>query len=95
MTQEEIRELIYNAELDYSNLNIKDGRAKGYITVLVDEQELRELKNTPYFYLDSFEIDINEYYRESLGVTLLPENEKCVFYDVEFQFREEIRKGVA
>lgn len=94
MTQEEIRELIYNAELDYSNLNIKDGRAKGYITVLVDEQELQELKNAPYFYLDSFEIDINKYY-ESARVILLNENVKETFYDVEFQFRKEIREEVA
>ena len=28
MTKEEIKELIYNAELDYSNINIKDGRVK-------------------------------------------------------------------
>lgn len=95
MTKEEIKELIYNTDLDYSNLNIKDGRAKGYITVLVDEQELRELKNTPYFYLDSFEIDKEKYYKESLDLTLLSEDENYTFYDVEFQFREEIRKGAA
>ena len=89
MTKEEIKEIIYNATLDYSELNIKDGRAKGYITVLVDEEELQELGNIPYFYLDSFEIDKNKYYTEALGVTLLNENEHCTFYDVEFQFRKE------
>ena len=89
MTKEEIKELIYNAELDYTNINIKDGRAKGYITVLVDEEELQELSNTPYFYLDSFEIDINKY-NKSAGLTLLNENAKEVFPDVEFQFKKEI-----
>ena len=90
MTKEEIKEIIYNAELDYSNINIKDGRVKGYITVMVDEEELKELGNIPYFYLDEFELDINKYY-ESAGITLLNENEKEIFPDVEFQFR----KGVA
>ena len=87
MTPEEIKELIYNADLDYSSLNIKDGRVKGYITVLVDEEELQELSDIPYFYLDEYEIDINEYYK-SAGVTLLNENAKEVFPDVEFQFRK-------
>lgn len=93
MTNEDIKEIIHNAELDYSALNIKDNRAKGYITVLVDEEELKELSNTPYFYLYSYEIDINKYY-ESAGLTLLNENEKCTFYDVEFQFKLEERKEV-
>ena len=75
--------------MDYTNINIKDGRAKGYITVLVDEEELQELSNTPYFYLDSFEIDINKY-NKSAGLTLLNENAKEVFPDVEFQFKKEI-----
>ena len=88
MTKEEIKELIYNADLDYSNLNIKDGRAKGYITVLVDEEELQELSDIPYFYLDEYEIDINEYYKSS-SLTLLNENVKEIFPDVEFQFRKE------
>ena len=88
MTKEEIKELIYNAELDYTNINIKDGRVKGYITVLVNEEEMKELENIPYFYLDEYEIDINEYYK-SAGVTLLNENVKEVFPDVEFQFRKE------
>ena len=87
MTPEEIKELIYNADLDYSNINIKDGRAKGYITVLVNEEELKELSDIPYFYLDEFELDINRYY-ESAGLTLLNENVKEVFPDVEFQFRK-------
>ena len=86
MTKEEIKEIIHNAELDYTKLHIKDNRAKGFITVLVDEDELKELKNTPYFYLDEFEIDKNKYYTEALGITLLNENENCTFYDVEFQF---------
>ena len=94
MTKEEIKEIIYNSTLDYSELNIKDGRAKGYITVLVDEDELKELENIPYFYLDSYEIDINKYYK-SAGLTLLNENEKCTFHDVEFQFKLENRKEVA
>ena len=94
MTPEDIKELIYNADLDYSTLNIKDGRTKGYITVLVDEEELQELSDTPYFYLDSFEIDINKY-TESAGAILLNENEKCTFHDVEFQFKLENRKEVA
>ena len=87
MTKEEIKELIYNAELDYSNVNIQNGRVKGYITVMVDEEELKELGNIPYFYLDEFELDINKYY-ESAGITLLNENEKEIFPDVEFQFRK-------
>ena len=62
MTPEEIKELIYNADLDYSSLSIKDGRAKGYITVLVNEEEFKELSDIPYFYLDVFELDINRYY---------------------------------
>ncbi len=88
MTKEDIKELIYNADLDYSNINIKDGRAKGYITVMVDEEELKELSDIPYFYLDEYEIDINEYYK-SAGLTLLNENVKEIFPDVEFQFRKE------
>ena len=35
MTPEEIKEIIYNADLDYSSLNIKDGKIKGYITVYI------------------------------------------------------------
>ena len=89
MTKEEIKELIYNADLDYSNINIKDGRVKGYITVLVNEEEFKELSDIPYFYLDEYEIDINEYYK-SAGITLLNENVKEVFTDVEFQFRKEV-----
>ena len=77
MTKEEIKELIYNAELDYTNINIKDGRVKGYITVLVNEEEFKELSDIPYFYLDEFELDINRYY-ESAGLTLLNENVKEV-----------------
>ena len=88
MTKEEIKELIYNADLDYSNINIKDGRVKGYITVLVNEEEFKELSDIPYFYLDEFELDINRYY-ESAGLTLLNENVKEIFPDVEFQFRKE------
>ena len=88
MNYEEIKELIYNADLDYSNINIKDGRAKGYITVLVNDEEFKELSDIPYFYLDEFELDINRYY-ESAGLTLLNENVKEVFPDVEFQFRKE------
>ena len=49
MTKEDIKELIYNADLDYSNINIKDGRVKGYITVLVNDEEFKELSNIPYF----------------------------------------------
>ena len=94
MNYEEIKELISNAELDYSTLNIKDGRAKGYITVLVDEEELQELSDTPYFYLDSFEIDKKKYYKESLGVILASEDENLIFSDVEFQFKLD-RKEVA
>ena len=88
MTKEEIKELIYNAELDYTDINIKDGRVKGHITVLVNEEEFKELSDIPYFYLDEFELDINRYY-ESAGLTLLNENVKEVFPDVEFQFRKE------
>ena len=88
MNYEEIKELIYNAELDYTNINIKDGKVKGYITVLVNDEEFKELSNIPYFYLDEFELDINRYY-ESAGLTLLNENVKEVFPDVEFQFRKE------
>ena len=88
MTKEEIKELIHNAELDYTNINIKDGRVKGYITVLVNEEEFKELSDIPYFYLDEFELDINRYY-ESAGLTLLNENVKEIFPDVEFQFRKE------
>ena len=94
MTPEDIKELIYNAELDYSSLDIKDGRTKGYITVLVDEEELQELSETPYFYLDSFEIDKKKYYKESLGVILASEDENLIFSDVEFQFKLD-RKEVA
>ena len=89
MTKEEIKELIYNAELDYTNINIKDGRIKGYITVLVNDEEFKELSDIPYFYLDEYEIDINEYYK-SAGLTLLNENVKESFPDVEFQFRKEV-----
>ena len=88
MTPEDIKELIYNAELDYSSLDIKDGRTKGYITVLVNDEEFKELSDIPYFYLDEFELDINRYY-ESAGLTLLNENVKEIFPDVEFQFRKE------
>ena len=88
MTKEEIKELIYNAELDYTNINIKDGRVKGYITVLVNDEEFKELSDIPYFYLDEYEIDINEYYKSS-SLTLLNENVKEIFPDVEFQFRKE------
>ena len=94
MTPEDIKELIYNAELDYSSLDIKDGRTKGYITVLVDEEELQELSDTPYFYLDSFEIDKKKYYKESLGVILTSKDENYTFHDVEFQFKLD-RKEVA
>ena len=87
MTKEEIKELIYNAELDYTNINIQNGKVKGYITVLVNEEEFKELSDIPYFYLDEYEIDINEYYK-SAGLTLLNENVKEVFPDVEFQFRK-------
>ena len=86
MTKEDIKELIYNAELDYSNINIRNGRVKGHITVLVNDEEFKELSNIPYFYLDEFELDINKYYTESLEVTLFNENQKCTFYDVEFKF---------
>ncbi|MCP1226605.1 hypothetical protein [Sebaldella sp. S0638] len=95
MTPKDIKELIYNSNLDYSNLNIKDGRTKGYITVLVDDQELQELKNTPYFYLDSYEINKKKYYKESLGVILTSKDENYTFHDVEFQFKLENRKEVA
>ena len=88
MTKEEIKELIYNAELDYTNINIQNGKVKGYITVLVNEEEFKELSDIPYFYLDEFELDINRYY-ESAGLTLLNENVKEIFPDVEFQFRKE------
>lgn len=94
MTKEEIKELIYNAELDYTNINIKDGRAKGYITVMVDDEELQELSDTPYFYLDEYEIDKKKYYKESLGVILASEDENLTFSDVEFQFKLD-RKEVA
>ena len=94
MNYEEIKELIYNAELDYTNINIKDGRAKGYITVMVDEEELQELSDTPYFYLDEYEIDKKKYYKESLGVILASEDENLIFSDVEFQFKLD-RKEVA
>ena len=89
MTKEEIKELIYNAELDYTNINIQNGKVKGYITVLVNEEEFKELSDIPYFYLDEYEIDINEYYK-SAGLTLLNENVKEIFPDVEFQFRMEV-----
>ena len=88
MTKEEIKELIYNAELDYTNINIQNGKVKGYITVLVNDEEFKELSDIPYFYLDEYEIDINEYYK-SAGLTLLNENVKEIFPDVEFQFRKE------
>ena len=94
MNYEEIKELIYNADLDYSALNIKDGRTKGYITVLVDEEELQELGNIPYLYLDEYEIDKKKYYKESLGVILASEDENLTFSDVEFQFKLD-RKEVA
>ena len=95
MNYEEIKELIYNADLDYSTLNIKDGRAKGYITVMVDDEELQELSDTPYFYLDEYEIDKKKYYKESLGVILTSKDENYTFHDVEFQFKLENRKEVA
>ena len=88
MTKEEIKELIYNAELDYTNINIQNGKVKGYITVLVNDEEFKELSDIPYFYLDEYEIDINEYYKSS-SLTLLNENVKEIFPDVEFQFRKE------
>ena len=94
MNYEEIKELIYNAELDYTNINIKDGRAEGYITVMVDDEELQELSDTPYFYLDEYEIDKKKYYKESLGVILASEDENLIFSDVEFQFKLD-RKEVA
>ena len=90
MTPAEIKELIYNAKLDYSNLNIKDNRVVGYINVFVDEEEMQELSNIPYFYLDSFEVDINKYYAESLGVIRLNESEFVEYYDVEFHFRKKV-----
>ena len=91
MTKEEIKEIIYNSDLDYSELNIKDDRAQGHITVLIDkeyftDEELQELENIPYFYIDEYEIDINKYYTESLKVTLINEDVKEIFPDVEFQF---------
>jgi hypothetical protein len=86
MTVEELKELIYNSELDYSSLNIKNDRALGHITVLVSETEFEELETTPYFYLDEFEININKYYTEALKLTLLNEDVKEIFPDVEFQF---------
>ena len=89
MTNEEIKELIYNAELDYTNISIKDGRVKGYITVLVNEEEFKELSDIPYFYLDEYEIDKKKYYKESLGVILASDDENYTFHDVEFQFRKE------
>ena len=89
MTNEEIKELIYNAELDYTNINIKDGRVKGYITVLVNEEEFKELSDIPYFYLDEYEIDKKKYYKESLGVILASDDENYTFHDVEFQVRKE------
>ncbi|MCP1226642.1 hypothetical protein [Sebaldella sp. S0638] len=95
MTPEDIKELIYNADLDYSTLNIKDGRAKGYITVMVNEEELKELSDTPYFYLDSYEIDKEKYYKESIGVILASGDENLIFNDVEFQFKLKNRKEVA
>ena len=95
MNYEEIKELISNAELDYSTLNIKDGRAKGYITVMVDDEELQELSDTPYFYLDEYEIDKKKYYKESLGVILTSKDENYTFHYVEFQFKLENRKEVA
>ena len=95
MTPEDIKELIYNADLDYTNINIKDGRIKGYITVLVDEEELQELGNIPYLYLDEYEIDKKKYYKESLGVILVSEDENYIFNDVEFQFKLENREEVA
>ncbi len=88
MTKEEIKELIYNAELDYTNINIKDGKVKGYITVLVNDEEFKELSDIPYFYLDEYEIDKEKYYKESLDLTLLSKDENYTFYDVEFQFRK-------
>ena len=94
MTKEEIKEIIYNSNLDYSNINIKDNRVQGHITVLITkddqkyftDEELQELKNLKYFYIDEYEIDINKYYTESLKVTLLNEDVKEIFPDVEFQF---------
>lgn len=51
MTPEEIKEIIYNAEHDYSTLNMKEGRTKGYITVLVNEEEFKELSRYTLFLL--------------------------------------------
>ena len=101
MTPEEIKELIYNSPLNYENLNISDGRLKGYITVLIDKEsltaeEIGDLTTLKYFYLDSFEIDINKYYTESLKLTKLNENQLIEYSDVEFQFKKlENRKEVA
>lgn len=52
------------------------------------KKNLKSFPDIPYFYLDEYEIDINEYYK-SAGVTLLNENVKEIFTDVEFQFRKE------
>ena len=93
MTKEEIKEIIDNSKLDYSNVNIKNNRVCGHITVLVNDEEFKELSNIPYFYLDEFELDINKYYTESLELTLLNENVKNTFYDVEFQFSTSRREA--
>ena len=58
-------------------------------------EELAELENMPCFYLDEFELDINKYYEESLEATLLNENEKYTFYDVQFKFSTSSGKEVA
>jgi hypothetical protein len=91
MNYEEIKEIIYNSNLDYSNLSIQNGTAKGYITVLIDEtdftnEEIKELINMPYFYLDHFEVDINKYYKEALKVERLNKNELIEYSDIEFKF---------
>ena len=75
------------------DFSIYDARRAGFEKVVFiikkdNEEEFKELSDIPYFYLDEFELDINRYY-ESAGLTLLNENVKEVFPDVEFQFRKE------
>lgn len=100
MTNKEIEEIINNSKLNYSNINIQNGKVKGHITVLLDENnftndEIKELQNLKHFYLDEFEIDINKYYKEALNITRLNEKEKITYYDVEFKFKKNIIKEVA
>ena len=106
MKKEEIKEIIGNPQCykhDFSNLKIVNGMLKGHVTILISEkdskdftaEELAELENMPCFYLDEFELDINKYYEESLEATLLNENEKYTFYDVEFKFSTSSGKEVA